>query len=135
MIRRPPRSTLFPYTTLFRSTLNNLDEVFRKAGVDEKFFDQRAALRREVAGLAHHGISCADRRNDLAERDRERVVPRGNDGDDTERIVNQIAPLSFRGSAVMRDAPRAKSTRRIPRPIFRRIERHKDIRTTGVHPR
>src|SRR3712207_4111001 len=24
MIRRPPRSTLFPYTTLFRSTLGNL---------------------------------------------------------------------------------------------------------------
>src|SRR5947199_5891563 len=27
MIRRPPRSTLFPYTTLFRSLLNALDEV------------------------------------------------------------------------------------------------------------
>src|SRR3989442_10362721 len=25
MIRRPPRSTLFPYTTLFRSYLGNLD--------------------------------------------------------------------------------------------------------------
>src|SRR5260221_8186898 len=25
MIRRPPRSTLFPYTTLFRSLDNNLD--------------------------------------------------------------------------------------------------------------
>src|SRR2546425_3535918 len=25
MIRRPPRSTLFPYTTLFRSALANLD--------------------------------------------------------------------------------------------------------------
>src|SRR3712207_8209331 len=24
MIRRPPRSTLFPYTTLFRSTVDNL---------------------------------------------------------------------------------------------------------------
>src|SRR3712207_7320927 len=24
MIRRPPRSTLFPYTTLFRSVVNNL---------------------------------------------------------------------------------------------------------------
>src|SRR3712207_8333458 len=24
MIRRPPRSTLFPYTTLFRSTIENL---------------------------------------------------------------------------------------------------------------
>src|SRR3989442_9620950 len=30
MIRRPPRSTLFPYTTLFRSHLESL------AGVDER---------------------------------------------------------------------------------------------------
>src|SRR5689334_23723209 len=28
MIRRPPRSTLFPYTTLFRSSLLVLDEIF-----------------------------------------------------------------------------------------------------------
>src|SRR5438094_2296804 len=27
MIRRPPRSTLFPYTTLFRSTRRNLELV------------------------------------------------------------------------------------------------------------
>src|SRR5260370_33357377 len=27
MIRRPPRSTLFPYTTLFRSTYRRLDQV------------------------------------------------------------------------------------------------------------
>src|SRR3989442_4633814 len=27
MIRRPPRSTLFPYTTLFRSSQKRLDEV------------------------------------------------------------------------------------------------------------
>ena len=27
MIRRPPRSTLFPYTTLFRSEENNAEEV------------------------------------------------------------------------------------------------------------
>src|SRR3989441_12507754 len=27
MIRRPPRSTLFPYTTLFRSKLKSTDEV------------------------------------------------------------------------------------------------------------
>src|SRR5205809_4780500 len=27
MIRRPPRSTLFPYTTLFRSLLERLEEV------------------------------------------------------------------------------------------------------------
>src|SRR3712207_7494238 len=27
MIRRPPRSTLFPYTTLFRSFINRIDEI------------------------------------------------------------------------------------------------------------
>src|SRR3989475_10959604 len=32
MIRRPPRSTLFPYTTLFRSVFNNLVTHFT-AGV------------------------------------------------------------------------------------------------------
>src|SRR2546430_8258965 len=30
MIRRPPRSTLFPYTTLFRSWLANLNPAFRR---------------------------------------------------------------------------------------------------------
>src|SRR2546430_1225463 len=28
MIRRPPRSTLFPYTTLFRSTVFEMDDTF-----------------------------------------------------------------------------------------------------------
>src|SRR2546422_5341845 len=28
MIRRPPRSTLFPYTTLFRSTLHNFQLTY-----------------------------------------------------------------------------------------------------------
>src|SRR5438034_2651887 len=32
MIRRPPRSTLFPYTTLFRSLLNTIGEL---AGIFE----------------------------------------------------------------------------------------------------
>src|SRR3712207_7351181 len=31
MIRRPPRSTLFPYTTLFRSRLRTVDEPLRRA--------------------------------------------------------------------------------------------------------
>src|SRR3712207_8272464 len=31
MIRRPPRSTLFPYTTLFRSLERVLDDVHRQA--------------------------------------------------------------------------------------------------------
>src|SRR2546427_8046917 len=35
MIRRPPRSTLFPYTTLFRSILNESDLVVVGWGFDE----------------------------------------------------------------------------------------------------
>src|SRR3712207_8358672 len=31
MIRRPPRSTLFPYTTLFRSEMDDPPEYFRVA--------------------------------------------------------------------------------------------------------
>src|ERR1051326_5608177 len=32
MIRRPPRSTLFPYTTLFRSVLNDIPKLLPVAG-------------------------------------------------------------------------------------------------------
>src|ERR1017187_10917927 len=33
MIRRPPRSTLFPYTTLFRSVSPEADEILAQKGV------------------------------------------------------------------------------------------------------
>src|SRR3712207_8838757 len=44
MIRRPPRSTLFPYTTLFRSGLNRLEakvmaSVINTIGADEVYVD------------------------------------------------------------------------------------------------
>src|SRR5256886_11562609 len=41
MIRRPPRSTLFPYTTLFRSSRN-----VHLAPADGDFFAQRSRIRR-----------------------------------------------------------------------------------------
>src|SRR3712207_8199980 len=34
MMRRPPRSTLFPYTTLFRSALAELAEAYGARGAD-----------------------------------------------------------------------------------------------------
>src|SRR3712207_9486438 len=45
MIRRPPRSTLFPYTTLFRSFVWVVDEQIR------------AAFRRELAQAAWHPVT------------------------------------------------------------------------------
>src|SRR5690349_23895831 len=44
MMRRPPRSTLFPYTTLFRSLLDRDGRAERLRGGDE-------LLRRRVAGV------------------------------------------------------------------------------------
>src|SRR2546429_1581524 len=45
MIRRPPRSTLFPYTTLFRSTVTykdavGLEHVVSIVGIDEVDLDR-----------------------------------------------------------------------------------------------
>src|SRR5256885_13217254 len=63
MIRRPPRSTLFPYTTLFRS-LEAFREIFRRPARE---------LPEDVA---------------LVERDRRHLVdprPAGMGGDDGQR--------------------------------------------------
>src|SRR2546426_7494208 len=48
MIRRPPRSTLFPYTTLFRSL-----------AADRGRPSERAQMRDDFRGLAHllHGLA------------------------------------------------------------------------------
>src|SRR2546427_13110122 len=58
MIRRPPRSTLFPYTTLFRSLLRDPpggSEVEPAEGVGVE------ALRRREPGRLHVGRRCAPR--------------------------------------------------------------------------
>src|ERR1035438_7551073 len=53
MIRRPPRSTLFPYTTLFRSTCTNSPPCSARSGTNSR---QRRALREDdlVARLQLH---------------------------------------------------------------------------------
>src|SRR5438034_8117994 len=49
MIRPPPRSTLFPYTTLFRSGLKKLESVYRKLALrDHVAFITKAAGNRSV---------------------------------------------------------------------------------------
>src|SRR3712207_7625686 len=58
MIRRPPRSTLFPYTTLFRSPAGVRDAQERQVGVDGQEFlvlGNRVAADRGGPGLQVSG--------------------------------------------------------------------------------
>src|SRR5689334_24715368 len=61
MIRRPPRSTLFPYTTLFRS--DEVDDVGPQSA--ERFFDHldaplQVAIRRSDLGREECLLAVAD---------------------------------------------------------------------------
>src|SRR3712207_7303425 len=78
MIRRPPRSTLFPYTTLFRS--GELDADVVADGVVEQVPEVRpdgglAAADVDVEDL--HGLQLVDHRLGLGGRELARVPPSG----------------------------------------------------------
>src|SRR5258707_5938972 len=51
MIRRPPRSTLFPYTTLFRSALH-FDHAGRLAGHKVALLVEHAVVGQALLGMA-----------------------------------------------------------------------------------
>src|SRR5690606_41932747 len=51
MIRRPPRSTLFPYTTLFRSVKTSEILLAQDGGVDVSYSDQATLVD---GGTTHH---------------------------------------------------------------------------------
>src|SRR5437764_4525394 len=53
MIRRPPRSTLFPYTTLFRSAVEHQEAVDR-GEIDAHIVDRTIEPRDVAAGVGDH---------------------------------------------------------------------------------
>src|SRR5437764_11171836 len=54
MIRRPPRSTLFPYTTLFRSDLSTLYAEVTRADAAPTAAQRTAS----AASAASHAVRC-----------------------------------------------------------------------------
>src|SRR3712207_8055688 len=54
MIRRPPRSTLFPYTTLFRSDVGELSGRVAVAAVTEHHIEEHDGDVRRVPHGAQH---------------------------------------------------------------------------------
>src|SRR3712207_8333722 len=68
MIRRPPRSTLFPYTTLFRSS-RELDFRFKRNGAlvlafDNKEMDTIYRLKEDGESLGVKGLEILNKRSE-----------------------------------------------------------------------
>src|SRR3712207_8198616 len=68
MIRRPPRSTLFPYTTLFRSTVEDNRGQFVVEPLDRGFGytfgnSLRRVLLASLAGAAVTSVRIEDRKS------------------------------------------------------------------------
>src|SRR2546422_11255016 len=93
MIRRPPRSTLFPYTTLFRSPV--------EAARERHLVEPRRAAERERLADQRQGDEAVDPRRTIAEArddaphereplDARRMSPRvGDGGRRAERGANE----------------------------------------------
>src|SRR2546427_8730848 len=69
MIRRPPRSTLFPYTTLFRSPVINSRDFQRAAGERAEaqvvvLGPRRLEPRQRVRFRVKDGIAVGDKKQD-----------------------------------------------------------------------
>src|SRR2546426_11385020 len=62
MIRRPPRSTLFPYTTLFRSPIGSVNDTGPLSQRLAQLFQQRKEARAYKPGM--------ETRTDVPEADR-----------------------------------------------------------------
>src|SRR2546430_17449197 len=84
MIRRPPRSTLFPYTTLFRSRteldLALVAEQLPGAKTTEQIVEGRGGSGFRVGGAGHRGVTSILHKNveqgraRLGAQDRKSVV-------------------------------------------------------------
>src|SRR5205814_9862513 len=73
IIRRPPRSTLFPYTTLFRSRV----EVFEVPG-SAAHEDAGVALRDAAVAQLHVGVAALAAQNRAGGRNEDRKSTRLN---------------------------------------------------------
>src|SRR3712207_8561580 len=83
MIRRPPRSTLFPYTTLFRS-------------------GDPSGGRTEIGQLHHAAIAGGHGGGDRAKGQAEREVPGAEDQTDAARSEEHTSELQSRQYLVCR---------------------------------
>src|SRR3712207_7611535 len=92
MIRRPPRSTLFPYTTLFRSELR----VVRQVDDDDRLGPVLNRHRRLLPRTRTRPVDRAEAGVTLTARARRRNVPAGGVRDrKSTRLNSSHANISY----------------------------------------
>src|SRR2546422_11027422 len=79
MIRRPPRSTLFPYTTLFRS----------ERSLDGRHHEERHGLVNENEPGRPEDVAGIGKQEDAAPPEEVREDPRGDDGETVGDTVDR----------------------------------------------
>src|SRR5438132_1730539 len=90
MIRRPPRSTLFPYTTLFRSApsaFRTISEVAQELEVPQhvlRFWEDRKSTRLNSSHtVISYAVFCLKKKKQIKNR---QIAPaQDNDRDDCKR--------------------------------------------------
>src|SRR5258708_13717699 len=93
MIRRPPRSTLFPYTTLFRSLLSFIDQIAIDGsfGIDRnQFFQLRSEEHTSELQSPDH-LVCRLLLEKKKDRNRRCCGPDGTQGHDIRSTRYDLA--------------------------------------------
>src|SRR3954468_15412125 len=99
MIRRPPRSTLFPYTTLFRSVLAKLvrgDVAEHACGTADDELPRRHVLRHDGAGADERLLADLDARAEDGATSDARAAP------DRRALHPRLPPLRTAHEVVVR---------------------------------
>src|SRR6266853_5634422 len=77
MIRRPPRSTLFPYTTLFRSlgVTSSLTPIEYMSAVSKKLTprDRKSTRLNSSHSQISYAVFCSKKKNNTVERGRQQA--------------------------------------------------------------
>src|SRR2546422_7424029 len=143
MIRRPPRSTLFPYTTLFRSRdQRQRGERSRERDERRLHVSLRRGCPRQDLGLPRAGVrrACPDTRarSRLRRREREPAALRNAAGRELERDRDDLHARERHGAAVRQHPGHVLRPVWRPRPRKRRHRpapgaRHRDRKSTRLN--
>src|SRR3989440_2299887 len=92
MIRRPPRSTLFPYTTLFRSVLPQEDADVLFVPFRLEALQERQHTEESTAGAVEEEMSGLTRQVLPRRIERDALGPRGLAQDATAALIARLGP-------------------------------------------